>query len=109
MSPQSPPPPPPPRDSGRGPGGRPPLQPSWPRWSLWVVGGLVLAALFLSSIYPGSQAEKVSYSEFLDQVANDQVERIEWNNNNGSIEGELKSGDKFETNGPLEPSEEDRL
>jgi cell division protease FtsH len=73
-----------------------------------VVAGLVLAALFLSSMYPGSDAKKVSYSEFLTQVESDQVEHIEWNNNNGKIDGELRNGDKFETNGPLEPSDADR-
>ncbi|MGH9186046.1 MAG: ATP-dependent zinc metalloprotease FtsH, partial [Acidimicrobiales bacterium] len=109
MSPSSqPPPPPPPRDNRGGPG-RSPLQAGGlPRWSFWVLGGFFLLALLIAGGVGGGGGEDLPYSEFLDKVRAEQVEMIEWNNNNGDVKGTLKSGEEFDTNGPLEPSDADR-
>src|ERR671910_162705 len=91
MSQQSPPPPPPPPSPGRSPrgsglGGRDSL----PRWTIWVLGGVVLAFLFLGpSLMTSTDRDEIDYSEMLTRVQQDEVSEITWNNNDGSITGEL--------------------
>ncbi|HKA84567.1 MAG TPA: ATP-dependent zinc metalloprotease FtsH, partial [Acidimicrobiales bacterium] len=109
MSQQPPPPPPPPPSpgrSGRGPGsgGRESL----PRWSIWVLAGVVLAILVLPTFMNRTNRQEINYSDLLTQVQQDKVQEITWDNNDGSITGKLKDGTEFESNGPLEPSEDDR-
>src|ERR687898_964666 len=110
MSQQSPPPPPPPPSPGRSPrgsglGGRDSL----PRWTIWVLGGVVLAFLFLGpSLMTSTDRDEIDYSEMLTRVQQDEVSEITWNNNDGSITGKLDDGTEFSTNGPLEPAEDDR-
>jgi cell division protease FtsH len=74
--------------------------------------GLVLAMVMFSSSFPRDDSDKVEYdggsSSLLSQVADDKVESIEWDNNDGSISGEYTNGDSFRSNGPLEPSDADR-
>src|SRR5687768_8623367 len=111
MSSQPPPPPPPsPGRSPRGPGGR--TEPPFPRWLIWVVLGLVLFMVMFSSSIPRDEGDKIEYeggdSSLMAQVADGKVESVEWDNNDGSITGELENGDKFRSNGPLEPSDADR-
>ncbi len=108
MSQQSPPPPPPP-SSGRSPrgtgtGGRESL----PRWSIWVLAGVVLAVLILPTFMNRTSRKEIDYSDLLAKVQQDQVQEITWDNNDGSITGELKDKTEFQSNGPLEPSEDDR-
>jgi cell division protease FtsH len=107
MSPQTPPPPPPPPRDQRGQGGRS-LGQGLPRWSIWVLVGLVIAALLLPAVFSTNDGASVQYSEFLDKVKAKQVKSVDWDNNNGSISGELTDGSKFHTNGPLQPSDDDR-
>jgi cell division protease FtsH len=109
MSQQSPPPPPPPPPPGRssrgsGTGGRESL----PRWSIWVLAGVVLAVLVLPTFMNRTDRQEVDYSDLLTRVSQDEVREITWDNNDGSITGELKNGTEFQSNGPLEPSEDDR-
>jgi cell division protease FtsH len=109
MSQQSPPPPPPPPSPGRssrgsGPGGRESL----PRWSIWVLAGVVLAVLVLPTFMNRTDRQELNYSDLLTKVQQDEVQEITWDNNDGSITGKLKDGTEFESNGPLEPSEDDR-
>jgi cell division protease FtsH len=109
MSQQSPPPPPPPPSPGRssrgsGTGGRESL----PRWSIWVLAGVVLAVLVLPTFMNRTDRQEIDYSDLLARVQQDEVREITWDNNDGSITGELENGTEFESNGPLEPSEEDR-
>jgi cell division protease FtsH len=109
MSQQSPPPPPPPPSPGRssrgqGSGGRESL----PRWSIWVLAGVVLAVLILPTFMNRTNRQEIDYSDLLTRVSQDEVQEITWDNNDGSITGKLKNGSEFESNGPLEPSEDDR-
>ncbi|HMG45052.1 MAG TPA: ATP-dependent zinc metalloprotease FtsH [Acidimicrobiales bacterium] len=77
-----------------------------------MVLGVVLAMVMLAGNFPRDDSKEINYEgsgdSLLSQVADDKVDTIEWNNNNGSISGELKNGEKFRTNGPLEPSDADR-
>jgi cell division protease FtsH len=84
---------------------------SWPRWSIWVLLGIVAAALLLPSLFGSSEGQQINYSEFLTQVTNNNVKSIEWNNNDGHISGEFSNGEKFTTTGvpsPPGPSDADR-
>ena len=40
----------------------------WPRWSMWVLVGLVLSLFFLAPLLPDSSGTKITYSQFLDRV-----------------------------------------
>jgi cell division protease FtsH len=73
-----------------------------------VLIGLLLAMLILPTLVSGTSGTKLSYSEFLTDVQHGNVETIDWNNNNGKVEGTLKDGSHFATNGPIVPSDADR-
>src|SRR5436190_18404622 len=111
MSPQSPPPPPPPPRDSRGSSGRGGGMSSWPRWSIWVLLGLIAAAFLLPSLFNTDEGTELQYSQFLQQVQNGNVKSIEWNNENGHINGEFADSVKFSTTGvpsPPGPSDSDR-
>jgi len=107
MSSQPPPPPPPPpgRPQRGGPGGR--TEPPFPRWAIWVVVAAIVGVFLLSSNLSLEDSKKVEYSDLKEQVQDDKVDTLKWNNTNGSITGELKNGTKFHSNGPLQPSDPD--
>jgi cell division protease FtsH len=73
-----------------------------PKWGLWVLLGLTLLVVVLPSLLSTSDSEKVSYSQFMEQVRSGQVKEIEVDNTDGSITGELESGGDFRTTGPLD-------
>jgi cell division protease FtsH len=73
-----------------------------------VLAGVVLAVLVLPTFMNRTNRQEVDYSDLLTQVQQDKVQEITWDNNDGSITGKLKDGTEFESNGPLEPSEDDR-
>jgi cell division protease FtsH len=61
----------------------------------------------LPNFFTQTERESVDYSDLREQVANDRVQSIEWNNTSGSITGTLDDGTEFQSNGPLEPPAED--
>jgi cell division protease FtsH len=73
-----------------------------------VLAGVVLAVLVLPTFMNRTNRQEIDYSDLLTQVQQDKVQEITWDNNDGSITGKLKDGTEFESNGPLEPSEDDR-
>jgi hypothetical protein len=82
-----------------------------PRWVICVVAGVVIGVLvgvvLLPSFLSGDDRESIEYSELRQLVADDQVQSIEWDNENGSISGTLDDGTEFSSNGPIAPSDED--
>ena len=102
MSPDNLPPPPPPPSAGKGPkAGK--SESSWPRWSLWVLLGLVTVSIVASSLLSsGDDATAISYDTFMSRVEAGQVESVEINNENADIDGVRANGDKFTTTGPLQ-------
>jgi cell division protease FtsH len=99
------PPPPPPH-------GRNPKQPArqeggWPRWLMWVFVGLLVSLFAASVLFAGETDEDIAYSEFLNEAREGRVERIEYNNNNGRINGELIDGETFSTTGAIPLPDED--
>ncbi|HLT16052.1 MAG TPA: ATP-dependent zinc metalloprotease FtsH, partial [Acidimicrobiales bacterium] len=103
MSPEGlpPPPPPPPRDQ-RGPGRSLRGDQGMPKWGLWVLLALTLVIVLSSSFAGSGGGEDISYSTFMGHVRDGEVERIEIDNTNGDIDGELKDGTEFSTTGPLD-------
>jgi cell division protease FtsH len=69
---------------------------------------VVLAVLVLPTFMNRTDRQEIDYSDLLARVQQDEVRELTWDNNDGSISGELENGTEFESNGPLEPSEEDR-
>jgi cell division protease FtsH len=109
-----PPPPPPPPPGGRGPGGSPtpperPRQPGrqgrptpgLPRWTVWILIGVVAALLFGSQLLTTDDGKSIAYSEFLTDARNGQVASAKYNNDSGTISGELTDKTKFTTTGPI--------
>ena len=47
-------------------GARPGRDQGWPRWGIWMVMGLIAAALFFPSFLPSDQIDEVPYDRFLD-------------------------------------------
>ncbi|MGH9270027.1 MAG: ATP-dependent metallopeptidase FtsH/Yme1/Tma family protein, partial [Ilumatobacteraceae bacterium] len=117
MSNLPPPPPPPPPGRGRGPlrpsGDQRPTQQgggeggdggmrrpgNWPRWTMWVLLGVVALALVLPSFWPSDSGTDLTYTEFIAQVQEGNVRSVVISNNSNSITGELANGDKFTTTG----------
>ena len=114
MQPQSPPPPPPPpgRESKGGARGASARLGGLPRWSLWVLVGVLLLGFVLAGFFPSEPREDLTYSEFRTAVLDGRVQDIEIDNNNGDIDGELEDGTLFTTTGPVDggiPDEDLRI
>ncbi|MET0145965.1 MAG: ATP-dependent zinc metalloprotease FtsH [Ilumatobacteraceae bacterium] len=77
---------------GRRPGG-------WPRWTMWVLLGVVALALLLPSLWPSSSGEKITYTQFMDQVREGQVDSVVINNSSNTIDGTFEDGSEFTTTG----------
>jgi cell division protease FtsH len=90
-----------PKVPGRAEGG-------WPRWSAWVVIGIVLVLLVYASTTSSEPANEISYSEFLSDVEDGRVTEIQFDNGTFRIEGEYTDGTTFVSTGFREFSEADR-
>ncbi len=77
--------------SGRGPG-------SWPRWTIWVLVGVLAAAFLVPSLWPSSSGESLEYSEWRTQVIEGNIATADINES-GKITGEFTNGDKYTTSG----------
>ncbi len=72
---------------------------SWPRWAMWVLLGVVALALLLPSLWPNRSGDKITYTEFMNQARQGNVESIVINNSSGTITGTLDDGTEFTTTG----------
>jgi cell division protease FtsH len=91
----------------KGPGGRFTSDQGWPRWMIWVLLGVLVAALFLPTLLSSTEGSEIGYGEFVQQLRDDQVQSAEFDNTNGQITGELTNGEQFSTTGPVQLSDED--
>ncbi len=111
-----PPPPPPPRqqpprnpfkglrqDNKQPQDGKPPM----PKWAIWAIVAAIVVLAFGSQLFSAPTGEKISYTEFLEQVNNGDVASITINNATNTISGEFKNGGKFTTTGAMNMSEAD--
>ncbi|MGI9595850.1 MAG: ATP-dependent zinc metalloprotease FtsH [Acidimicrobiales bacterium] len=107
MSPQgsNPPPPPPqgrnPKLPGRSEGG-------WPRWSAWIVVGILVTLLAVASATNGSPSDEITYTEFIASVEAGEIQDLEFDNNTFKIEGNRNDGTTFQTTGFKEFTEAER-
>ncbi len=72
---------------------------NWPRWTMWVLLGVVALALVLPSFWPSDSGTQLTYTEFIAEVREGNVESVVISNNSNSITGELANGDEFTTTG----------
>ncbi|MDH4147433.1 MAG: ATP-dependent zinc metalloprotease FtsH [Acidimicrobiia bacterium] len=87
---------PPPNGDNPGPGGQRREQ-GFPKWAIWVVVGLAVSVLALSTMANRPQGEQLTYSAFLEEVRKNRVERIEFDNTTGKIEGTFTDDRAFRT------------
>ena len=79
--------------SGRGPS-------SWPRWTIWVLIGVLVAAFLVPSLWPSDDGESLTYDQWREQVIEGQIETATINTGSGSITGTFTNGEKYSTTGP---------
>ena len=82
-------------------------KPPVPRWSLWVVLGVVAVLAFGSRFMSSTSGTKVTYTEFLVLVDKGDVKRVSINNTSNVISGTLTNGTKFATTGAMSLSDAD--
>ena len=70
--------------------------------------GLLASVLLFSSMLPSESSERVSYDQFLDDVAAGSVTEVRIDNRSGRIDFHDADGIRFTTTGPLELSADDR-
>src|SRR6056297_250238 len=78
--------------TGRGPG-------SWPRWTIWVLIGVLAAAFLVPSLWPSDSGESLEYSEWRTQVIEGNIDTATIQNGSGRITGTFTNGDKYTTTG----------
>ena len=130
MSEPTPPPPPPPpgdrsggrrrsfgtKDDSSRPDGRPDGRndgrtgrPALPKWSPWVLLGIILLLIFGPQFLPGPDREKIGFEEFMTQVDAGRVDEFSLNNTTLGITGTFTNGSEFSTTAPPGfPNESDR-
>ncbi|MCP3937016.1 MAG: ATP-dependent zinc metalloprotease FtsH [Actinomycetia bacterium] len=86
--------------SSRGDGG-------FPRWSLWILIGVVVATFLVPQMFEADSAEPISFSEYEQKVDDGEVASVVINNDTGEIVATLDDQDDttVKTTGPLQPLE----
>ncbi len=74
---------------------------------MWAVALALITAFVLPSVFDSGGGEKVSYGEFMEQVADGDVVEVEFDNTTGDIDAKLADGSKIQTTGPLDLSDTD--
>ncbi|MEM8621632.1 MAG: ATP-dependent zinc metalloprotease FtsH [Actinomycetota bacterium] len=82
-----------------------------PRWTIWILIGVLAAAFLVPSLWPSDDGESLEYSEWREQVSEGQIETANINNGSGRITGDFVNGDKYNTTGPGDGAipDEDRV
>lgn len=78
-----------------------------PKWAIWAIVGAVLVLAFGSQFISTSTGETLTYTEFLEQVRNGDVQDVTINNATNVISGKLTNGGKFSTTGSVQLSDAD--
>ncbi len=82
-------------------------KPAMPKWATWAIVAVVVLLIVGPRIWPSTTATKLSYTEFLDRVKQNQVSSVEINNLSNVISGKLKDGGEFTTTGAVALSASD--
>jgi cell division protease FtsH len=91
------------RNNKPGAEGKPPM----PKWAIWAIVAAVVVLAFGSQFIAQSTGEKLTYTEFLTQVRNGDVQSVTINNATNTISGKLANGGKFTTTGSVQLSDAD--
>jgi len=78
-----------------------------PKWAIWAIVAAVVVLAFGSQFIAQSTGEKLTYTEFLTQVRNGDVQSVTINNATNTISGKLANGGKFTTTGSVQLSDAD--
>ncbi len=96
--------------SGRGPGRQPPNTPSsggdatW-RWVLAFLVLILILALFSSSFVSRTSAKKINWNTLVQDLNAKGVASANYDNQTGTITGQLSDGTSYTTTGPLPASD----
>ncbi|MGI9644934.1 MAG: ATP-dependent zinc metalloprotease FtsH [Ilumatobacteraceae bacterium] len=71
----------------------------WPRWTIWVLIGVLAAAFLVPSLWPSNNGEELTYTEWRDQVVEGNIATAEISTGSGKITGEFQDGEKYTTVG----------
>ena len=66
---------------------------------MWVLLGVVALALLLPSLWPNEAGDKVTYTQFMNDVRAGNVESVVVNNSSNTITGTMEDGTEFTTTG----------
>jgi len=84
-------------------------RPAMPKWSPWVLLGIILLLIFGPQLLPGPDREKIGFEEFITQVNAGKVDEVNLNNTTLGITGTFTDGAEFSTTAPPGfPNEGDR-
>jgi cell division protease FtsH len=78
-----------------------------PRWAIWAIVAAVITIGVGAQMFTTTTGEKLSYTEFLQQVRNGSVQKVTINNATNTITGTLSDGSKFSTTGAVTLSDAD--
>ncbi len=78
-----------------------------PKWAIWAIVAAIAVMAFGSQFVSTSTGEKLTYTEFLEQVRNGDVQQVTINNATNTISGKLANGGKFTTTGAVQLSDAD--
>ncbi len=80
-----------------------------PKWSPWVLLGIILLLIFGPQLLPGPDREKIGFEDFITQVNAGKVDEVKLNNTTLGITGSFTDGSEFSTTAPPGfPNEGDR-
>ncbi len=80
-----------------------------PKWSPWVLLGIILLLIFGPQLLPGPDREKIGFEDFITQVNAGNVDEVKLNNTTLGITGSFTDGSEFSTTAPPGfPNEGDR-
>ncbi|MGB3734440.1 MAG: ATP-dependent metallopeptidase FtsH/Yme1/Tma family protein, partial [Ilumatobacter sp.] len=74
-------------------------KPGFPKWGWWIVGLVALGALLIPSLWPSNDGDDLTYTEFIAQVEQGNVETADINTGSGKITGDLTNGDQYNSSG----------
>ncbi|NBU38121.1 MAG: ATP-dependent metallopeptidase FtsH/Yme1/Tma family protein [Actinobacteria bacterium] len=78
-----------------------------PRWAIWAIIAAIIGIGVGAQMFSTTAGEKLSYTEFLQQVRNGSVQKVTINNATNTITGTLSDGSKFSTTGAVTLSDAD--
>ena len=73
-----------------------------PRWSIWVLVGVLVLGFGVASLFPSDDGRDLTYSEFRQEALAGDVDHITIDNTNGDISGQFDDGSEFDTTGPVD-------